>query len=91
MGPAWGEGLSHVRSTTGRRENTCKGPGVGTILECLRNRLQCGKNLMKESRRVLRNQVRELGRDNITWTLRPDKEFEFYSMAMGSHGKSSIY
>lgn len=80
-----------MRSTTGRRENTCKGPGVGTILECLRNRLQCGKNLMKESRRVLRNQVRELGRDNITWTLRPDKEFEFYSMAMGSHGKSSIY
>lgn len=40
---------------------------------------------MKESKRVLRNEVRELGRD-ITWTLRPGKEFEFYCMAMGSHG-----
>lgn len=33
-----------MRSITGMRENKCKGPEVGTIPECLRSRVQCGKN-----------------------------------------------
>lgn len=49
-------------------------PEVGKILRCLRNRVQCGKNLV-ERQQVgagggVRNEVRGLGGDN-----RPGKEF----------------
>lgn len=45
---------------------------------------------MKESKRVVRNEVRELGKGQITWTLGPGKEAEVYSQGKGKPLGESI-
>lgn len=54
VGTSVGEVLSQLQSITGRRENYYKGPEVGTALECLRNRLQCDKNLHEREQEDLK-------------------------------------
>lgn len=45
---------------------------------------------MKVSKRVVKHEARELGRGQITYTLRPGKEVKSYSRVMGSHWRTLL-